>query len=452
MDNETIFDGVQLIEFLTDMSHKMRTPLNAIIGLTGLCLENDTIDAETYINLEKIYSAGITLVGNVDELLHVAGGQRVETFEPVPGSQTDNSHYIIPKRISLPYARVLVVDDNPTNLDVARGLLKPYRIKVDCVTGGQQAIDAIMSVEGKYDAILMDQMMPGIDGIEATKRIRDIGTDYSINIPVIAMTANAIAGSEEMFLKKGFQAYLSKPVEISRLDEVIKQWIYDEEKEKSYIAEIPQKHVVNEPKTAGFEATSPLHGKEIPDINMIKAINRFGGNEAAYLNVLRSYTVNTRNVLVTISKLTLTKDSIYDYEIAVHGIKGSSASIGADKLAEMAKKLENAAKNGDWDYISEHNHSFLEAVYKTTSDIDALFIKLELENPKPQKSKPDEEVLRKLGAACNAYDMDAIDDAFDELMEYSYEHEADLVSWLQENIDMMNFSAIVERLSNILHT
>ena len=446
MNNESIFeyDALKLIGYLTELSHKMRTPLNAILGLTGLCLENENIDEELYTNLKKIYSAGIILLGNVDEMIHVTGGQDASKFEAISPDDAVFDRSKIPDRISLPYASVLVVDDNPVNLDVAKGLLELYRIKVDCVTSGQLVIDAIITGEPKYDVILMDHMMPDMDGIEATHRIRDIETDYAKNIPVIMMTANAIAGSKEMFLDKGFQAYLAKPVDALQLDEIIKTWIHDEEKEKKYVEKM--KNNLDKAETGDINTISVINNKEVPGLDMAKAISRFGGNEDAFLSVLRSYTVNTRSVLAALSKLT--KDDIQNYEIAVHGLKGSSASICAYELAKMAGKLEDAAQEGDWDFISLNSDPFIEATYKMASDIEALFDKIESENPKPKKDRPDAALLLQLSAACDAYDMDGVDDALDELTKYSYESDGDLVIWLQENVDMMNFSDITERLSN----
>ncbi|MDR1496484.1 MAG: response regulator, partial [Clostridiales Family XIII bacterium] len=109
-------------------------------------------------------------------------------------------------RAWIPYARVLVVDDVPTNLDVARGMMKPYGMTIDCVTSGQAAIDRIRGDDVQYDAIFMDHMMPEMDGIEATRIIREkIGTDYAKNVPVVALTANAVVGTEQVFLANGFQ-------------------------------------------------------------------------------------------------------------------------------------------------------------------------------------------------------------------------------------------------------
>jgi CheY-like chemotaxis protein len=135
-------------------------------------------------------------------------------------------------RSDLSYARVLVVDDFPTNLDVAAGMLRKYKMLVDCVTNGSDAISLIVDGEPKYNAVFMDHMMPGMDGIEATKAIRDIGTEYAKNIPIIALTANVVAGNEQMFLDNGFNAFLPKPFNTTLLDTVIQRWVRDKGKEK----------------------------------------------------------------------------------------------------------------------------------------------------------------------------------------------------------------------------
>jgi PAS domain S-box-containing protein len=129
------------------------------------------------------------------------------------------------ERADLSYARVLVVDDFPTNLDVASGMLRKYKMKVDCVSSGQESIDVIALGKPVYDAIFMDHMMPEMDGIEAVKLIRALDTDYAKNIPIIALTANAVSDSEKMFLDNGFNAFLPKPFNAMSLDAVVQQWV-----------------------------------------------------------------------------------------------------------------------------------------------------------------------------------------------------------------------------------
>jgi signal transduction histidine kinase len=129
------------------------------------------------------------------------------------------------KRTDLSYARVLVVDDFATNLDVAAGMLIKYKMQVDCVLSGKEAIDRITIGDPVYTAIFMDHMMPVMDGVEATRAIRALGTDYAQKIPIIALTANAVAGNEQMFLDNGFNAFMSKPINVITLDAVVQQWV-----------------------------------------------------------------------------------------------------------------------------------------------------------------------------------------------------------------------------------
>jgi PAS domain S-box-containing protein len=140
---------------------------------------------------------------------------------------SDNVKYVQEKmaRPNLSYARVLVVDDFPMNLDVAAGMLRKYNIQVDCVTNGQDAVDHIADVKPIYHAIFMDYMMPMMNGIEATKAIRALGTEYAQKIPIIALTANALVGNDQMFLDNGFNAYLPKPFNVITLDSIVRQWI-----------------------------------------------------------------------------------------------------------------------------------------------------------------------------------------------------------------------------------
>jgi signal transduction histidine kinase len=130
-------------------------------------------------------------------------------------------------RADLRHARALVVDDFPTNLDVAAGMLRKYKMQVDCADNGKEAVDIIASGQPIYNIIFMDHMMPVMDGVEATKTIRALNTPYAKNIPIVALTANAIAGYEQMFMENGFNAFLPKPFNVMTLDAVITQWVVE---------------------------------------------------------------------------------------------------------------------------------------------------------------------------------------------------------------------------------
>jgi signal transduction histidine kinase/ActR/RegA family two-component response regulator len=125
-----------------------------------------------------------------------------------------------------PDVRVLVVDDMVTNLKVAQALLKPYGLVVSCITSGRQVVDVFREGRIKFGLVFMDHMMPGMDGIETVRIIRnEIRTEYARKVPIIALTANAIVGNEKMFLENGFQDFLSKPIDLVRLDKVLRTWL-----------------------------------------------------------------------------------------------------------------------------------------------------------------------------------------------------------------------------------
>jgi signal transduction histidine kinase/CheY-like chemotaxis protein len=129
-------------------------------------------------------------------------------------------------RTQMPHCKVLIVDDVPTNLDVAKGLLRPYGLVIDTAAGGREAVEKIREEKTRYDVVFMDHMMPEMDGIEATRVIRsEIGTEYARTVPIIALTANALRGSEEMFLSNGFDAFISKPIDIMQLDVALQRWL-----------------------------------------------------------------------------------------------------------------------------------------------------------------------------------------------------------------------------------
>ena len=137
----------------------------------------------------------------------------------------DGSHYQ-EKKFVAPEACVLVVDDNLMNLKVVEGLLRPYKIKVFVATGGKEALAKMDSM--RYDFIFMDHMMPEMDGVETAHKIRNKPGVYFQNVPIIALTANAIGGAREMFLAEGFQDYVAKPIELSHLERVLRKYIPEE--------------------------------------------------------------------------------------------------------------------------------------------------------------------------------------------------------------------------------
>ncbi|MCL2809674.1 MAG: response regulator [Treponema sp.] len=364
-------------------------------------------------------------------------------------------------RIIIPYARVLVVDDVLTNLDVAKGMMKPYRMQIDCVTSGQAAVDAIRNEEVRYNAIFMDHMMPLMNGIEATRIIREeIGTDYARNIPIIAFTANALTGNEDMFLSKGFQAFLTKPVDVQRLDAMIKQWVRNEEMEKN----IKDQQIV-----VGGESVFDIRtgedrrsgrgdrrrgydrrflAEKVEGINIHKGLERFSGDWDTLLQILKSFALNTKPVIESMKEVN--SGNLADYAIIVHGVKSSCRGISAETAGNMAEALEKAAKAGDLDFVQKNNQALLDMISKLVEDLDSVFKEDEnVKKDKPKKDKPYSEVLLKLNEACAGYAIDDIEKYMNEIEAFNYTADDGLAAWLRDNVDQMNYMEVTERISKM---
>ena len=362
-------------------------------------------------------------------------------------------------RVNLPYAHVLVVDDVLVNLDVARGMMKPYGMKIDCVSLGQLAVDAIREEKVKYNAIFMDHMMPEMDGIEATRIIREeIGTEYARNIPIIAFTANAISGNEEMFLSKGFQAFISKPVDIGALDAVINKWIRDEEIEKTLPSQqiIVDGEVVFDSRT-GYDRRSDRGDRRkgydrrlfasINGLDISRGQERFSGDWEIYLQILQSFSSNTKLVLETIKEVN--SAALPDYAIIVHGIKSSCRGICAEAPGNQAEALEKAAKTGDLEFVMANNQALIDSVSSLITELDNVFSKETEKKDRPKKDKPYEETLSRLVIACEGFDAAEIDVIMKEIEAFEYTADENLVSWLRENISQMNYTEIAEKLREL---
>ncbi len=345
-------------------------------------------------------------------------------------------------RVDLSYAHVLVVDDIVTNLDVVKGMMKPYKVKIDCATSGPQAIDLIRAGKPRYDAIFMDHMMPGMDGIEATRVMREeIGTEYARNIPVIALTANAILGNEEMFLQSGFQAFLSKPIDMAKLDAVLRRWVRDKSQEKQPADERenptpPDKEALRTVGEAGL-----LAGIRISGTDLTRALERFGGDEAVLIDVLCSYAGNTWPLVGSLRDY-LAAGNLADYAIVVHGIKGSSYGIFARETGRMAETLEMAANAGDKEAVASSHAAFEENLLGLLDAIETALAQIDARVGKPITGKPDMALLTQLRDACKAFDMDRVDAALEKLEAFRYESGGKLVAWLREKVSEMAFEEI----------
>jgi len=343
---------------------------------------------------------------------------------------------------------VLVVDDLVANLEMAKRMMQPYGMHVDCVTNGRLAVDAIRAGHIRYNAVFMDDLMPEMDGMETVRSIReDIGSEYARTVPIIALTASIDTGEAGRFLSRGFQAVLPKPLEAASLDAVLRAWVRDENMEKAPAAVRSgrERRSVAE-RRSGIDRRNIEGG--IAGLHMSKGIARFGGNTTAFLEVLRVFAEHTPSLLEAAAGVD--QNTLAAYAIALHGIKASSQGICAGMVSARAHDLAQAAMAGDFDFVIANNPIFLKVAWKLVADINYMLGHMDEEHPKPKRNKPDEAMLSKLLDACRNYDMDEVDEAMAEIEEYVYEFDGGLVAWLKSNVESMNFAQIRERLSALL--
>jgi CheY-like chemotaxis protein len=253
-----------------------------------------------------------------------------------------------------PEAKILVVDDIESNLEVARGLLGLYQIKIDTAAGGKEAIEKARKTA--YDIIFMDHMMPGMDGIEAAAAIRALGIQ---DVPIVALTANAISGMREMFLENGFNDYLSKPIDIHSLDEIMARWVPPEKRVKTGIG---IKRKVSGGKTA----------LRIPGVDTAKGLAMTGGAEAGYRKVLAQFRKDAEERLPVFAAFAVFPEetALAAFASQAHAIKSAAGTIGAAEVSAEAAVLEAAGKAGDLKAIGETLPGFREHLAELVRGIE----------------------------------------------------------------------------------
>ena len=252
-----------------------------------------------------------------------------------------------------PKARVLIVDDNKVNRVVARELMKLFGFEANLCESGEEAINKVDKNLVSYDLIFMDHMMPFMDGVEATKHIRSLGGEYATKVPIVALTANAIKGIEKTFLEAGMNDYLSKPIRIEQLAEILKKWI---PANKQFPVDTDMAEIERKAKDYDNMDIEEKLGC-LDGIDVRTGIKNCAGSQSMFIELLQTYAnSNLANVLDEFFE----KEDLDNYGITAHSIKGASNNIAALDLGEKAYALERAAKRGDINFIWDNHQEFVE--------------------------------------------------------------------------------------------
>jgi len=323
-------------------------------------------------------------------------------------------------RDPMPYGSVLVVDDVETNIFVAKGLMAPYQLRFDSADSGFEALDKIKS-GNEYDIVFMDHMMPKMDGVETTGKMRELGYER----PIVALTANAVAGQADIFLKNGFDDFISKPIDIRQLNTILNKLIRDK-----HLPEV----VERARRRAGVIQTNLP-----PEIDTSRFAEAFARDALKSLTALRKFMSNSDNI---------GDDDIRTYMIHTHGMKSALANIGMMELSSIALKLEQIGRDNDIEAIISETPHFLDLLQEC---VDKL---------RPEEADTDIEAtyedkaflagkLDMIKSASEEFNDSIIEDALKELRSKKWPKQAnDLFDKLSETLLHSDFDEIIKIVSS----
>jgi CheY-like chemotaxis protein len=294
-------------------------------------------------------------------------------------------------RDPMPYGRVLIVDDLETNLYVGKGLMTPYGLSIDTALSGFAAIDKIRH-GNEYDIVFMDHMMPKMDGVETTKIMRDMG--YAR--PIVALTANAVAGQAEMFLANGFSDFLSKPIDLRQLNALLNRLVRDKQPPEVIDA---ARRLIDVPR-ADDSAPSVVDPQ-----------------------LARIFVRDAQKAMITLAEMYAKRyrrgDDVQMFVTTVHAMKSALGNIGETEAAAFAQRLEQAGRENNTAVMTAETPAFLSVLRASSEKI------------RPQEEGGDDEAedgdlaylheqLRVIHAACAAFDKKAVKDALAELRQKTW--------------------------------
>lgn len=317
----------------------------------GLSIVKDLVQLmDGSIEVESVYGEGSLFRARIwQEVLDERKGESYRgsncddikyTLEQLKNAVYGNRGKRKRRSIRFPGAKVLVVDDNQVNLKVASGLLKLYGIDAELAESGEECLNAVK--KQTYDIIFMDQMMPGMDGVETLSRLREIKKGNK-STPVIALTANALVGVKEEMLEEGFDDFLGKPMDLTELENVLIRFL------KELQEEMPE----SGREETGFAAETAGRYESLirKGIDVQAGIELCGGEES-YLEVLKAFVTNAPVQQRNLSQ-SLKLGDYRRYTVSVHALKSAAASIGALKLSEISRMHEETGNKENIAYINE---------------------------------------------------------------------------------------------------
>ena len=327
-----------------------------------------------------------------------------------------------------PGAFILVVDDNEINLEITAELLEPLRMQIELADSGKRALQMIE--KKKYHLIFMDHMMPIMDGIETTERIRQSSDAYYHTVPIIALTANTQPDDRERFARAGMNDLVAKPVEIEEVCKCLEKWLPEElilhidsngQNGSADSVEAAQRTIHE---AQGTDADTGAQGGvaeqsgqvgslfDLPGINVADGI-RYSGSEKLWYKLLGDF---YKLIDAKANKLEkcLADGLIRDYTIEVHALKNTARMAGAGQLSDWFHRMEECGNAGDVETIARETPELLKKL-RSFKDILRPYGEAGNQNKREVASKELIEILTRMRDAMDGFDVDTVDEALKEL-------------------------------------
>ena len=317
-----------------------------------------------------------------------------------------------------PDAHILIVDDNPVNLTVASGLLEPLKMNIDTATSAAEAIDVIHNV--KYDLIFMDHMMPEVDGVEATHIIRQLVPSYN-DVPILALSANAVGSAREMFISEGMNDFVAKPIDLKEIVSKLRKWL-----PKEKIVPVDKDAAAPSEAAAASEESTHKQGtfsiSDIKELNTQNALSMLG-TEKLFWTVLKDYyeAIEKKANVILGHKAA---ERWRDYTIEVHSLKSTSRQIGADSIADTAAEMEKAGNDGDIALINQKTDGMIEEYIKLHDALRKYFADSGEEEERIAELEDIVSMLERMHEALDNFDTLQMDEVMEEMSKFKYSDES----------------------------
>ncbi len=396
-------------------------------------------------NYREVRSYDLANLRVVKKPLYILGLSNIfngkEEIGSVSFMETEDFDFTAPK------AEILVVDDNAINLTVVKGLLNPLKMKIDTALSGKDAV--LMTTDKRYDIIFMDHMMPEMDGVETTRVIRRLLGNNG-QVPIIALTANAVEGTAEMFINEGMNDFVTKPIEMRVIISKLHKWLPPEKIEKNRDKKMNAARLNANRDNKASQTTTDI---SIEGLDVKRAME-FLGNENLFWSVLKEYYRVIDKKCAMIQEYEQ-KEQWKEYTVEVHALKSASRQIGALDLAQVAEQMEAAGNAGNAALIHKITPGMLEEYMFYKGILAPYFVKQE-EEQSGRAAKNDEMsvLFGEMKEAMENLDMDAMEKVIKDMGQYSYsDAQRDIFEKLKnavEDIDTERCEEILDEWEKVL--